>query len=230
VRKLQWSVAVLVLLLIVGDRVGVMVAGNVIATRLQATGSLTSKPSVAIRGYPFVTQALSGRYGRIDVTADDVERRSVRFERLDLTLSGARIELRDALSGEVSGVPVEGLTASALISFADIAKRSKLRGVTVERAGRELLLTGFLTVLGERITVRALLLVRLEGARLTLSPHSVDVEPDPTPETLTVVAPLLQLRIDVGTLPYGLRLTGRELTDEGIMLNAKTGPTILQRR
>lgn len=227
-RALKISVAVLVVLLLVGDRVGAVVAARVIATRLQTAGSLSTRPDVSIRGYPFLTQAVSGRYGRIDLSAHDIRRRGVALASLDVQVTGARVDLRDALGGRVDSVPVEGLTALAVVSFRTIAARSKLRSIVVTPAGQQLIITGKLIIAGKSWSVQTASRVLLDGARLLISPESVHVEPAPTKAVLSAVLPLIQLRIEVGTLPYGLRLSAVKVAAEGVILSAKAGPTVLQ--
>jgi hypothetical protein len=199
VRALKVSVALLLLVLLVGDRIGAVVAANVIATRLQTAGSLSSKPDVSIRGWPFLTQAVSGRYDRIELTVDHVERRTIALERFEVTVKGAQVALGDALGGRVDAVPVEGLTARALIRFASIADRIGA-GATAERSGRDVLVTG-------RGPFRIIAHPTVDGTTLRIG----------------------RLQVAIGTLPYGVRITGASVADDGVLLTATSGPTVLQR-
>lgn len=226
-RALKITAVLLVLALLVADRVGAVVAAGVIATRLQTVGSLTSKPDVSIRGWPFLTQAISGRYDRIELTTADLDRKTIALSRFEVTVTGARVRLADALGGRVGAVPVEGLTATAVIGYGAISDRSRMLEATLTRTGTEVLVTGKVAVLGKTLTVRFLSRPSLEGSRLVLSPLSIDLAPK-SPALLRAVMPLLELRINIGTLPYGLRLTGLKITDGGIELQAKSGPTVLQ--
>lgn len=227
-RALKISVALLVVLLFVGDRVGAVVAAKVVATRLQAVGSLPEKPDVTIRGWPFLTQAISGRYDRIELVAHDVKRHSIDLTTFEVTVRGARIPLSAALGGHVPDVPAEGVTARALIAYSDIAERSQLRGASAVVAGQQVLVTGRFSVGGKVVVAQVLYGAELTGSNLVLDPMTLDVKPK-SPDAVRAVAPLLALRIGLGTLPYGLRLTGIDIQAQGIMLSAKTGATVLQR-
>lgn len=206
-RLLKISAALLVVLLLVGDRVGAVVAANVIATRLQTAGSLSSKPDVSIRGFPFLTQAVSGRYDRIELRAGEVRRRTVSLDRFEVDVTGARVDLGDAIGGRVASVPVERLSAQAVIGYATLASRTGLLNATVTRAGDKLMVAGQQPVAGRTVAFSATSRPSIEGTTLRLS----------------------SLRIAIGTLPYGLRITGVSVGDDGIVINAMSGPTVLQK-
>jgi DUF2993 family protein len=58
-RKLLIAVIILVGLLVAADRVGAVVASHEIASQVQTAYNLPSKPSVTVRGFPFLTQVAS---------------------------------------------------------------------------------------------------------------------------------------------------------------------------
>jgi hypothetical protein len=227
-RKLVVSVAVLLALLLVADRVAASIAAGVVADKLQASGGLSSKPDVSIKGFPFLTQALEGRYDRIDVSAKDVRRGGVRLARLDVTVKGARIPLGDALSGKVSNVPAEGLTATAVVQYVDIVGRSKIVGASVTPVPGGVKVTGRVTVLGQTVTASTVSTVRLEGRDIVIRARSIAVQGASSPAINDAIAGLLDVRVPVGSLPYGLRLTGIRPTSAGLVLSANSGPTVLR--
>lgn len=234
-RKLVISLVVLLALLVAADRIGAAVASGVVADKLRTSGGLSAKPSVSIKGFPFLTQAIAGRYDRIEVSATGLSRGGVRLARLDVTVKGSRIGLRDALSGHVSSVPVEGLSATALVSYVDLLGRSKLVGATIEpfARGGELehvgvRVRGRVTVLGQTVMASTVSHVRLEGREIVVTATSVVVQGQSSPAVIKAIAGLLDLRVPVGTLPYGLMLTGVQPTAAGLLLSAKSGPTVLR--
>lgn len=214
-------------MLLVADRVGAVVAADAVASQLQVAGDLDRQPSVSIRGFPFLTQVLGGRYSRIDLTATDLRRTSLRLERLDVAVHGARVPLSRALSGRVQQVPVESLTATALVSYGDLATSSDLAEAQITPAGRQVELTARTRFLDAKVQVRCRSEVSLDHGDLLLTPRTISVDGHATSNALLLEQ--LRVRIDIGRLPYGLQLTGVAVTRAGVELRARTGQTVLRR-
>lgn len=226
-RRLLVVLVVLVALLAVADRYLVHLAERTVAKQAQSSAGLRERPTVVIHGFPFLTQAVRGRYQRIDVSATDLDRGGVRLARLDVTLLGLQLPLRDALRGSVTSIAVESLDASAVVSFADLAHRSGVMGMTIEPEGTDLRVTGRVKVLGQTVSASALSRVSLRGGRIAVTARSVRVLGQTSPGVVNALAGVLDLLVPVGTLPYGLRLTGLEVTPAGVLLHARAGPTVL---
>ena len=228
-RKLVITLAVLLALLVGADRIGAVIAADAVATKLQSAGSLSAKPSVSIRGFPFLTQAFSGRYDRIELSAHDVSRRTISLSRLDVVVLGARISLSEALRGGVTAVPVEGVTATAYVRYADIASHGGLVGATIEPNGDGVRVTARLTVLGQSVTATSQSTVQLVHDVLLITAQSISVQGQSSAAIDAAVRGQLDLRVSIGTLPYGLRLTGARAGSGAVVLTARTGATILVR-
>ncbi len=223
-RKLLVTVTVLGALLVAADRVAVAVASGVVASELRTSGSLESDPSVAIKGFPFLTQALGGKYDRIELSATSLSRGGVRLARLDATIVGTRLPLADALGGAVSSVPVDGLSATALVTYADLAAMSKVPEIALAPVTGGVRVSGRLVILGRTVTASTVSTVRLERGDIVFTARSMAVDGRPVSGA---AAGLLDLRVPVGKLPYGLALTGVQITGPGLVLSARSGPTTL---
>ena len=72
-RFFHWAIAVLIVLglLVAVDRISVALAESAVATTLQNSQHLPSKPSVDIDGFPFLTQLASGNYSKIELGDDE---------------------------------------------------------------------------------------------------------------------------------------------------------------
>lgn len=213
---------------VAADRVGVRVAEDQVAKQLQSSADLTSRPTVTIDGVPFLTQALAGRYDRIDVGATDLSRGGVHVTSLEAELTGVEVPLGDALRGDVSSIPVDAVTATALVTYADLAHSSGLVGVTITPVDGEVHVTGRVTVLGRSVTVTATSSVALRGRSIAVTARSLRVLGQTSPALLNALAGRLDLLVPVGTLPYDLRLTGLSVTQEGLLLQARSGRTVLK--
>jgi hypothetical protein len=227
-RKLLVSALVLVVLAVVLDRVGVRVAQRVVAERMRSSAHLTATPTVTIDGFPFLTQALSGSYERIQVTANDLSRGGVHITTLRAEALGASVPLGDVLSGNVKEIPVTGLTGTALVTYADLARFSGLVGVTITPLADGVEVTGRLSVLGMGVRATAVSSVSLKGRYIVVTARSLRVLGQSSPAVLNALGGRLDLRVPVGSLPYGLQLTGLRATGAGVELEARTGPTVLR--
>jgi hypothetical protein len=120
-RRLVWSLVVIVALLAILDRVALLSAQHDIAERLQADARLSSAPDVSIHGYPFLTQLVSGDYDDVDVVMHGLDSDDLRIDRLSIHVSGAHVSMGDVLSQDRSRVHVDHATAKLLITYADLA-------------------------------------------------------------------------------------------------------------
>lgn len=119
----RFLIAVLIFLLAVlvaADRLGAIVAGHVLAGKLQTDEHLDGRPDASIGGFPFLTQAISGKYSNITVKANDVVVNGLTVSSLTASLHGVHIRFSKALRGSVSLVPVDRVSATALVSIAEV--------------------------------------------------------------------------------------------------------------
>jgi hypothetical protein len=118
VRGLVVLVVMLVLLLVAADRVAWWLAEEGVANAIQQSEDLPNRPEVAIGGFPFLTQALAGRYDQVDVRFVELPaEEAVTIAELDTRLSGVRVPLRDIIDQSVQQTPVDQASASARVSF-----------------------------------------------------------------------------------------------------------------
>ncbi len=224
------TAVVLAGVLLVGDRLALTLAEQAVASQLQASAELDSPPDVDISGFPFLTQAVGGRYARVHVEAADVPTGGVRVAALQADLSGLEVPLGDALTGSVASVPVGLLTAEALVSYADLSRQSGARRLTVSRSGDRVAVTGSVVVLGRSLSVTALSSVRLAGRSIVIRAEQLRVGAESASAAVTAaVGGKLDLRVPVGRLPYGLVVTGLQVGAEGVALSAAAKNTVLTR-
>lgn len=179
-KRLLLVVLVLLALLVAAARGGAAVAERVLADELQRGGVLTSRPEVDVRGVPFLTQALRGRYDRIDVVARDVPAGElagapVVVPRLSATLRGAQVPLDQALSGAVTSVPVERVDARALLPFDVVRRGSDVADLDVAAEGQRLRLRGTVRVLGEQVSGSVLSSLAVQDGELVVTAEEFDV-------------------------------------------------------
>jgi hypothetical protein len=229
-KKVLVTVVVLLGLLLVADRVGAVVASRAVARQVQTSAGLAVQPDVSIGGFPFLTQALAGRYDAVEVRADRVPAGELTLTRLDATLTGVEVALSDALSGSVAEVPVGGVDARALVAYGELSRRSGERRLTVAPAGDRVRVTGSVEVLGQTLAAIAVSRVELVDGDLLLTAESYEVGNQTVDDLLRrALGERLDLRGPVEGLPYGLEVTDVRVEQAGVSVRAAAGPTVLSR-
>jgi hypothetical protein len=229
-KKVLVTVVVLLGLLLVADRVGAVVASRAVARQVQTSAGLAVQPDVSIGGFPFLTQALAGRYDAVEVRADRVPAGELTLTRLDATLTGVEVALSDALSGSVAEVPVGGVDARALVAYGELSRRSGERRLTVAPAGDRVRVTGSVEVLGQTLAAIAVSRVELVDGDLLLTAESYEVGNQTVDDLLRrALGERLDLRVPVEGLPYGLEVTDVRVEQAGVSVRAAAGPTVLSR-
>ena len=226
-RRVVVPLAVLLALAVGADRLAVHLAESALAGQLQTSGGFDAKPDVSIDGFPFLTQAKDGVYRRIEVKAGASTRGGVRISSLDAQVRDAEVPLGDALKGQVADVPVSGLDATAVVTYVDLARASDVAGVSITPAAGGVNVTASLKVLGQAVQATATSDVTLKGTAIVVRARSVSVQGGSALLT-RALSGRLDLRIPVGTLPFGLRLTDVEATPSGVRLTASSGATVLR--
>jgi len=223
-------VVVLVLLLglaVLADRVLHGMAEDRVATELAEKGDLQGTPEVEIAGFPFLTQALGGRYDdvRISLTAEELGQPA--GTRADVALHGVHVPLSSVLSGSVTEVPVERIDGTATLSYDLLA--AQLGGdTTLRREGDGLRITRTVELLGQMIPLTATGTLTLDGNDLVLDVANVAGAGVDVPDFLTDrVADRLDLRYAVPALPFGLTLSSVTPDDDGVDVRVEATDTVL---
>lgn len=226
-KKLLVGLVVLALLLVVADRVGLALAERAVAQELAGSG-LGGDPEADIRGTPFLTQAVAGRYDEVVVEARDVPAGELRFSEFEATLSGVQVPLLQALSGGVEEVPVESLSARALVPYDELAQRAAAADVRVEPDGDRVRVTGTVEVLGRTLSAATVSTVELDGGDVVVTAEEFDVGSQTISSVLTrALAGKLDLRLPIEELPYGLQPTGVDVTPRGVVVDASATDTVV---
>jgi len=132
-KKVAITLLVLVGLLVAVDFGTAAAAEYHVSQRMRTELSLPTDPSVRINGFPFLTQAISGDYRDVAVSADRIQYGVLQLS-LRADLHGVRVPLSAVLSGSVSTIRVDDAEGTVLIQPADLADLlgvSSLRVATV---------------------------------------------------------------------------------------------------
>jgi hypothetical protein len=209
---------VIVLILLIGlviaaDRVGLMVAQDQIAKNVASQYGLDHKPKVKIKGFPFLTQALSGKYDEIDVDVGDFTQLGVHLTGTVVTLKGVDAPLSDAAHGDPSHFVADTVTSTATVPYRDV-NREAPRGVKISAKGKTLQVRGPVTVLGISRTVTATVTVRPSGRSVRVLPQTVDAGGTTVPVALVQQA--FTFTVPVKGLPLNTRISDVEVEPDGL--------------
>lgn len=132
VRGLLITLVVLAVLLVGADFVARAVAEDRVGAALQEPLGLATEPEVDVHGFPFLTQALAGRYDDVDLTTSGVGVGELRDLTLNARLQDVALPLDALLAGRVDAIPAGTVTAEARVSPTDLARLLDVGEVGVE--------------------------------------------------------------------------------------------------
>jgi hypothetical protein len=207
------TLIVLAVLFVVGDQIAKAYAQNMIASKLESSSNLSTKPSVSIEGFPFLTQLAAHDIRTVDISASNVQADRLDITSIKATATGVH------LNSSFNGATIDHISGTALVTFASLVNAAGApEGVTVtaDPSGGPnaanvsvgpLTATAQITQTGpSRITVRV---ESLDG----ISPSQLGL--------------LSNYTINVPTLPAGLQVQGVSVTGQGIVIKVAAQNTTL---
>jgi len=227
VRGLLILLVVLGALFVLADRVGVAVAEDRVAERIAEQAGLPGPPEVDIVGFPFLTQAVSGRYDEVRIALTAADLGQPEGTGADVALHGVEVPLSDVLAGSVQEVPVDRVDGTATLSYALLS--AQLGGDTrLEREGGGLRITRTVELLGQQVPLTASGDVTLDGSDLVVDVQEAEGAGVELPGVVVDRASdLLDLRYTVPALPFGLQLTSVRPAADGVVVDVAATGTVL---
>lgn len=226
-KALLIVVVVLLGLALLVDRVAVGVAEDRVARELATTGGLQGTPEVDITGFPFLTQALGGRYDEVRISLDADQLGQPEGTRADVTLRGVQVPLSAVLAGSVREVPVERIDGTATLSYELIATGLGA-DTTLAREGDDLRITRTVELFGQQVPLTAVGQASIDGGEVVIDVEKAAGAGVELPGFLVGQASdLLDLRYAVPALPFGLRLTSVRPADDGVVVGLEATDTVV---
>jgi hypothetical protein len=133
VRKLIIAVLVVVALAVAADFAATSVAEHRVATQLRQQFTLSSDPSVRINGFPFLTQALAGRYSAIDVRASGLSVDQLHDLDVEATLHNVDAPLSEVTSGHLQSVHAAQVDGRVRIKDSDLGRAIGLEDLRIQQ-------------------------------------------------------------------------------------------------
>jgi LmeA-like phospholipid-binding len=246
--------AIAVLIVLVALAVGVdygaaALTESAVSREMRSQLNLADDPSVRINNFPFLTQAIAGRYRSVDVTADhltvgplhDVQ---VRTQLRDVTaplsqlLGGSRtVAVREAEGTVRIGAPdverllpgvdklyIDGIDSSGLEKAVEDGADPALLQLEPATAAR---MGGTVEVLGQKQQVNVIAELQLAAGQAQIVPRDIrlgDTDAAPLPVVVQrSLSRLFTLRLDPGSLPLQVTPTKVVATNGGLEISGLTG-------
>ena len=223
-RLVALGLVLLVLLLTVLDRVAAHLAATEMASQVQKSQHLPTRPRTSVGGFPFLTQVVMGDYQDIGLGIHRVAVSGLCVDDIDVHAKGVRLPLTKLLGGKVTSVRIDQISGAVHLTYADLnAYLAKQPGnLQLAAAGGGLRVSAPVDVpfLG-RFDVFGDVRASVQNNRLTISPTSLGVVglgsvaiPTGAVQALTAVVPL-------DGLPMNLRLTSATVSSAGVAITAQ---------
>jgi hypothetical protein len=226
IRRLLIFLVILLGIAAVADRGLASAAGNATARQVRIHEGLKEDPSVEFRGFPFVTQAVRGRFRAVDVTARGVVRNGITFSRVDAHLEGVEVNLSKALKGRVSAVPVSRGTATVTLTYGDLSAYLSTKPGNIRlalRDGQPVVVSSFGIPGVGAVDVEGTPAVTVAGdtVRIRVSNvHTVGGERGLTTALAATAATRASFSLSMSDLPFGIEVVSASLTAEGLVVAA----------
>jgi hypothetical protein len=229
-RRWPWITGIIVLvlfgLLVIADRVIAGVAESAVSKRIADESPFVDtgvKPHVSINGFPFLTQAVGGKYDDIEVSGRALTIDHVQGIDLDAHMHGVHVSMGDAVDRKVNSLPIDHLDATATVPYTEAAKRTGIDGLQLSdnHGALHVALAASLPQVGN-ITASADADVHAAGNRVSYSVRQISVNGIPAAQSLVPqLQQLMNGTLTLPTLPYHLRVTGVQTTSSGIQATAQ---------
>jgi hypothetical protein len=252
-RKKRWPkitaivLAFLLVLAVIGDRVGVRVAASEMKKRVQIAVQEQTEPGtppptvreVSIGGFPFLTQVLFGNYKDIRFTIEGLSTPGPRIQEARARLQGLHIPLGDALNNKIKTVPVDEVHGTVLVNYADLnaflaekTKEGVFQNVQVKPVGdgKRVEATAKINLPGAKLgplklpglgeqTVGGVAEFNVADGKLKLTLNELKVEG--TFDASFQLPAFDAIDIQTPTLPFDLRIVEAGTNTTGLSLTAK---------
>jgi hypothetical protein len=222
---------ILVVILVAADRITSVFAGKQAANYLDKRADFTSKPTVDIHGFPFITQAIEGRYSDVEVRSGGVKVGKVQASSLDVHLRGAHLPLSAVFGASISQLPVDNLTGTVTFSYAELVKLSDIAGLSLSEQGDALAVSARLAVPDTNTTaqVSGTAKISVVGGALRLAVSNISVAGISLPASvLSGFATTLATPIPIPALPFGLRITAVTVTSAGVVVAGAASQLVIR--
>lgn len=229
-KRWPWILAVVLVLFVgvfvVTDRVTVGIAEEKVAEAIVDSTSeyntTADKTQVDIKGFPFLTQVASGKFGDVDVTMRDVRVQQFALLRLDAKLHTVRVPRSVMTGSDAEDIKVDKVLATGVISPREFAAALNVPQLTLRAEDGILHATGFVAFAGLNTQIDAKLRPFLNQDRIGLELLELNTgEGFLTEKAMATVRSYLAQGVVAPRLPFEVALTDIESDGENIRISGE---------
>lgn len=196
------------------------------------TEPLGTDALVRVHGRRFLTQAMSGRYTDIEVTATGLSIGLLTGSTLHAHLEGVVLPLRDLRARTVRAVPVDHVHGELLIAYRELTRLAPVPGLDLRMRDGRLVASASLPIPGlsqlARLHGDAVLTIT-DGGGVGLRVRNLRVAGVSVSSlVLNQLVPALAFTVPLPPLPYGLQLERLTPTADGLEVEASARTVVLQ--
>lgn len=226
----------LILLVVAGlgwaaDEVARVAARTVLVGAVQQATGVARAPEVRLGGGLLLPQALRGVYQEVEVDLGEVSSGPLRLARVDAELTGVRLPLRDVLLQDVRGFGVDHARQRATLTYADLDAYLEVteRPLRVAPVPPDALrVSGTVDVLGRGVTASALAELTAQDGSLVVRPARVETAAELDGPSRLLLEQRLTFTVPLQSLPFGDDLTGVEVGDREVQVQAEGRGVVLR--
>jgi hypothetical protein len=191
-----------------------------VAVAVRNTEQLGNTPKVKIHGFPFLTQMARQKFGDVEVVVRDfAPAHAVAFDKIDVHLRDARVDIGDALGGTASQVPTRRIDGTALIAFSALNRVHQGLNFGLAPGGR-VKVSGGVMIAGQSVQASITGRMSLQGSTLAIGVDELSVASGALTSAIrSVVAKAVAVSTELPTLPFHFRLTSVRVTSAGVEIS-----------
>ncbi|MBV9313557.1 MAG: DUF2993 domain-containing protein [Pseudonocardia sp.] len=258
-KRIVLTLIVAVALLIAVDCAAAATAEYQVSTRMREQLALDQDPAVRVTGFPFLTQALAGDYRKVEVSAERVNVGVLHNLIIRAELYHVRMPAKDVLSGNVHGLTIDEAQGTVLVTKDDLIRElpgvAKLRiepvdAGTLDQAKQyaenaapgssvsdidpdsAVRLLGTTSVLGQRLNVSVIAVLRLIDGQIQITPKDIRVGTGGDATRLPRVvqsglSSLFTVRLNPGALPFSITPTSLRAVDNALQVSGSARDIVI---
>jgi hypothetical protein len=231
-RRLVFALVGLLMLagvLVIGDRITARYAQNTASDQLAVAAPFDRKPSVTVHGFPFLTQAVGGRYRDIEIAGGGLRLGNIKGASLDAHLHGVHLALGDIFGGSVRELPVDRIDGEVTLPYAELARLIGVAGLTLAlgHGGVDVTLSGSVPGIGT-VQASGTANVIVDGANLRLKITKLSALSITVPQiVIDQLISSVEVPIELPALPYGLTISSVTAGPEGAVVRGAARNVVL---
>jgi hypothetical protein len=221
-RRLIVVAVILVGLLAGADRLAAYLASRAVADEIARQAPECAHPGVDIGGFPFLTQAIAGRYDDVTLTTSCAATSALTLDPVRVELHGAHAGIGEVLHRQLTRLPVDRLDAQATIPFVELDQQASGQSLRFSPGpGGTVTVTGTVSVGDQHVSAHGTGQVSIASGHLQISVADV-VTP-----LGTVPGGAFDVSLPVAALPFHLTQAAVSASAEGIVIRASGRDIVL---